>query len=429
MLPALRGSLDFIPSPLEDQPGLVIRDPFLYSDATLIIPPALVPTLMLFDGNHSDGDLRRQLEQITGETDTSALAAHLTETLSNAAFLHDEIFEETKLAAEKHFADSPTRAAAHAGGGYPDQPADLTATFSGYLRDGSDTREESKDSPAGATRPGTTRAIAAPHVSPFGGVASYRAAYSALSPEDAERTFVILGTSHYGEPDRFGLTRKSFTTPLGATVPELAWIDELEAAAPDAIRMEDYCHAVEHSIEFQVVFLQHLFGPRIRVLPILCGPFSAAYHPGTPEQVESNRRMFDALAEIAAREGDRALWVLGVDMAHMGQRYGDGYAAEARKSRMQQVEQADRKRIEAISAADPGEFWDQVATPLSGLSQTAALTGATPAREDSLKWCGSAPFYTFLRAAPGVRGELLHYEQWNIDPNSVVSFAGMRFYS
>ena len=31
--------------------------------------------------------------------------------------------------------------------------------------------------------------------------------------------------------------------------------------------MEDYCHAVEHSIEFQVMFLQSIFGPDIKVLP------------------------------------------------------------------------------------------------------------------------------------------------------------------
>ena len=42
MLARLRPDLDFFPSPVEDKPGLVIRDPFHYSDATLIIPPALV---------------------------------------------------------------------------------------------------------------------------------------------------------------------------------------------------------------------------------------------------------------------------------------------------------------------------------------------------------------------------------------------------
>ena len=83
---------------------------------------------------------------------------------------------------------------------------------------------------------------------------------------------MILGTSHYGEPDRIGLTRKPFVTPFGETIPDLETIDRLDREAGGAAAMEDYCHAVEHSIEFQVVFLQHLFGPRIRIVPVLCGP-------------------------------------------------------------------------------------------------------------------------------------------------------------
>jgi len=49
-------------------------------------------------------------------------------------------------------------------------------------------------------------------------------------------------------------------------------------------------------------------------------------------------------------------------------------------------------------------------------------------KRDDLKWCGASPIYTFLRAIPGVEGNLLHYQQWNIDPQSVVSFAGMSFH-
>ena len=46
---------------------------------------------------------------------------------------------------------------------------------------------------------------------------------------------------------------------------------------------------------------------------------------------------------------------------------------------------------------------------------------------DDLKWCGSSPFYTFLRAVPNARAQLLGYQQWNIDEQSVVSFAAMAF--
>jgi predicted class III extradiol MEMO1 family dioxygenase len=70
----------------------------------------------------------------------------------------------------------------------------------------------------------------------------------------------------------------------------------------------------------------------------------------------------------------------------------------------------DQGRIGRIAAGDAAGFWDQVQE-----------------RQDDLKWCGSAPLYTFLKAVPQARAELLRYEQWNIDEQSVVSFAGLSF--
>ena len=176
-----------------------------------------------------------------------------------------------------------------------------------------------------------------------------------------ERTFVILGTSHYGQPDRFGLTRKAFATPFGETGTNLALVDEIARAAGDGALMEDYCHAVEHSIEFQVVFLQHLFGPSVRVVPVLCGAFSRGMQAGAqPEDDEAVRRTIGALGEIAAREGDRLLWVLGVDMAHMGRRYGDRFEAAADRGEMEDVARRDRSRIERMEQGDAAGFWEQV---------------------------------------------------------------------
>ena len=53
--------------------------------------------------------------------------------------------------------------------------------------------------------------------------------------------------------------------------------------------------------------------------------------------------------------------------------------------------------------------------------------GPGPTRHDELKWCGSSPVYTFLKCVPEAKGALQRYEQWNIDEESVVSFAGMTF--
>jgi hypothetical protein len=97
-------------------------------------------------------------------------------------------------------------------------------------------------------------------------------------------------------------------------------------------------------------------------------------------------------------------------MAHMGARYHDQFHAVADQGLMTTVGGRDRARIDRINACDPAGFWELVRE-----------------KRDDLKWCGSAPFYTFLRAVPQARGELLRYEQWNIDERSVVSFAGLSF--
>ena len=58
-LPRLRADLDIMPSPLREQPGLIVRDPFRFSEVTLLIPPLLARCLGCFDGEQDEGDLRR----------------------------------------------------------------------------------------------------------------------------------------------------------------------------------------------------------------------------------------------------------------------------------------------------------------------------------------------------------------------------------
>ena len=71
--------------------------------------------------------------------------------------------------------------------------------------------------PASTSREGRLpKALAAPHVSPEGGFASYRAAYD-VAAEGKALTFVVLGhVAPRTAPERFGLTRKPFRTPLGS---------------------------------------------------------------------------------------------------------------------------------------------------------------------------------------------------------------------
>lgn len=77
---------------------------------------------------------------------------------------------------------------------------------------------------------------------------------------------------------------------------------------------------------------------------------------------------------------------------------------------MAAVAARDQNRINSVTQADADAFWNQVQE-----------------NQDDLKWCGSSPIYTFLKVVPGARGTLRRYQQWNIDEQSVVSFAALTF--
>ena len=392
-----------MPSPSPENPGLFVRDPFRFTDAMLIVPPLLIECLSCFDGRQTELDLRAALVRLTGSLEVQEIARHLIETLGGAGFLEDENFARLESERRRAFAEAPVREPAHAGSAYPEDPETLRETMRHYM-DGDLAGRK-------AGPPGDLFAIAAPHVSPEGGWQSYQSAYRLLRPEHRDRTFVILATSHYGAPEKFGLTRKKFRTPLGESETDTRLVDWLAERGGAAVEMEDYCHSFEHTVELQMIFLQHMLGPAVRVLPILCGSYARSlYRGGMPEDSDAVKRFLDALGELRDREGDRLFWILGVDMAHMGARYQDSFEAVAGEGVMTDVTARDARRIECINAADAAGFWNLVQE-----------------NHDDLKWCGSAPFYTFLKVAPQAKGELLRYDQWNIDEHSVVSFAGMAF--
>ena len=74
------------------------------------------------------------------------------------------------------------------------------------------------------------------------------------------------------------------------------------------------------------------------------------------------------------------------------------------------VEWRERFDISRMGACDVCVFWELVQENLFFFNDTA-----------------TTEIYTFLKAMPSARGRLLHYQQWNIDDQSVVSFAGMKF--
>src|SRR5580692_6910047 len=146
-----------MPSPVEDRPGLLIRDSLRYSDAVLIIPPPLVQCLTCFDGQQTRLDLRAMLVEISGQLEVGDLEEQIVDVLTRSGFLEDDVFHSMKENREREFAVASVREPSHAGSAYPEEREELRATMQQWL-DG--------EIPPAATRRSNLIGIAAPHVSP-----------------------------------------------------------------------------------------------------------------------------------------------------------------------------------------------------------------------------------------------------------------------
>jgi AmmeMemoRadiSam system protein B len=357
------------------------------------------------DGEHTELEVQELLTRAEGTLVFSDEVREFVGVLRQQGFLETEEFHRLRERRHMEFREGHERPAAHAGTAYPSSPAEIRSTFEEYFR-GVEVAEGRSDNLLG---------VAAPHVSPEGGRNCYAETYRRLAafPGLGQRTFMVLGTSHWGTPEKFGLTRKPFVTPLGTLRVDTDLVDRLEQRGGRAVNTEDYCHAIEHSIEFQCVFLQHALGPELKIVPILCGPLAeSSQSAGAAENNRDTECFLGALAELAEKHKDRLFWVLGIDLAHLGRRYGNPFTALANRGEMVEVARQDRRRLELVCAGDSRGFHELVKTG-----------------RDELNWCGCSTLYTFMRAVGKVRGRLLRYEQWNIDPQSVVSFASLEFCS
>jgi MEMO1 family protein len=146
--------------------------------------------------------------------------------------------------------------------------------------------------------------LVCPHAGYFysGAVAAH--AYAALAADGVPDTVVIVGPSHRLGGFLAGTQAAgAWRTPLGDAEidQELAWA--LLAALPELID-DPRAFTYEHSLEVQVPFLQHLYGARLRIVPIMM----------VEQELGDARLLGEALGQALA--GRNAVIVASTDMTH-----------------------------------------------------------------------------------------------------------------
>ena len=292
-----------------------LRDPDGFASSIVIPYPAAV-LASLMNGDRTLAEIQdhyqRQFGQPVGIEDLQGLVNQLDERF----FLENERFRlRWKLEVEQYL-NSKVRPAVHAGGAYAAQPEpllkQLDALFLPPDGPGLPTRLDQSGLATGSAA-GESRllGVLSPHIDLHRGGTAFAWAYQRLVDESDADLFVIFGTAHSPMRHLFSALRKHFDTPLGTVETDLAFVNRLSAnlkKLPGGVDVDlfasDLAHRYEHSIEFQVLFLQYLLGGRrpFKIVPILTGSFHSFISQGPQPRTDATVSAFsEAMRQTAAQ--------------------------------------------------------------------------------------------------------------------------------
>jgi AmmeMemoRadiSam system protein B len=399
-----------IPRRVEHQGQSFVR---LDDPTGVVTAPVMIPfdgfqhIVRHFDGRSSLVEIQARVLRQTGLFLALNELEDLVRRLEVAMVLEGPTF----AAFEQAYRESGRRPAALAGRSYAATVRALQAQLEQFFVDAAGAGLPVAD--RGATSP-SLRGILSPHIDFYRGGPVYTWSYKELVEQSQADTYIVLGVAHQYCRRRFALTCKDFDTPLGLVPTDRSYVDRIVAHAGRDFFDDELSHWTEHSIEFQVVFLQYLLGGRrdFSIVPILVGSFHDLMERGVdPIDDPDVGRFIRALRSAEEASGKRVAYIGGIDLCHVGPEFGDAKPVDP--GLQEQIRLFDDRMLDRAAACDPG-----------GWFRTAASVG------NRYRVCGLAATYTMLHAIGPAQGRLLKYKQALDDRRTCcVSFASMVFHA
>lgn len=404
--PLLR-NLQFSPLKQGEEQYIVLWDPSGLSAEKLIVPLSYFYLLQFFDGEHSLEQMAAEYLKKFGEFLVPDQIERLVTDLDDRLFLEGERAAAAHREAVAAYRNAPVRAAAFAGKGYEADAKKLTGQIAGCFtsKEGPPKKEsERKEQPI--------KGLVAPHYPINEAGPIYAWAYKELQEAQSPDCFVIFGTCQAGLEQGFAVTDKDFETPLGVVKTDRAIVDALRKKAGQYFS-EELAHKHEHSIEFQLPFLQQGVGKAklITIVPILCAfPAACLLDPAMKELHDRVQGFLATLKEVITASGKSVCVITSAELAHIGMRYGDSKPpTDFSFHRCMQTDMAMLKPVEEVNAEEFAKF--------------IAKEG------DSRRISGFAAIYSLLSLIGQGKGEVLRYDRGITDQfNSTVTYASITFW-
>lgn len=408
-IPPLRRDLDIMPVTHEGRELLLVSDMLGLRDDSVAVSPAVIMIASLFDGRKTVNDIRAHLageKVILSEAELLDMVSQLRK----LGLLETEEAAEARRKSLDDFAKSGVRRFSAQRRGLPESPLEFGAFLGKFYAP-----PEGPGDPAADGGLPSPLGLVSPHIDLFRGGPQYAWAYRELAGRRPPDVVVALGVAHMSPDSPWIMTRKSYETPLGPV--------EVDAELYDAVRQklwydplaDEWVHAKEHSLEFQALWLKHTWRSETpKWLPILCSGYERFCQDRPPSSIPTIEKAITEigalLAGLSAR-GKRVMVLAGIDLAHVGRRFGD--EVDMDEAWQKKIEAADRAALERALALDADPFF------LAGVGDGAWR-----------KVCGLSALYTSLRwikALGGQTGRLLSYAQAPDPAGGIVSFTSAVF--
>jgi AmmeMemoRadiSam system protein B len=406
-LPALR-HIDAFPVDHAGQRYICLRDPDGIVEQQMLLTPTAFFVAAHLDGTNGIRDVQQAFaRQFNGQRLAAEDVQRVVQELDAQGFLLTEHFEALRQHIEEAFAASTTRPAYLAGKSYPEHPRQLRSFLAQqFIRDGAPGAGLDPQHGDGAP----VRCLIAPHIDFHRGGHAYAHAYLQMFKQGRPEVVFIFGVAHVAPPVPFILTQKHFDTPFGRLETDQEVVQRLAGVCSWDPYAYEMVHRTEHSIEFQTVMLSYLFGPEVRIVPVLCGTFGSEFGTIAPAALSEVTTFLEACQEVCKALGKRASVVAGADLAHVGQRFGDPF--EIDETIVREVETRDREDLGYVTNGDAEGFY------LSVMQD-----------RNKRRICGLNCIYAALKTAmpAGGNGTLLYHDYAPDPAGGIVSFADVVF--
>lgn len=382
--PLLR-QVDLISGEYQGQPVVFLRDPVGIVEEIIALPQGIIYLLALMDGNHDLRDLQAEATKRSGQLVPYEEIEKLVRFLDEKGFLWSQTFEAIKERAYRAWFQQRLRPMAHANSAYPLEEHSARE----FLQQILNLAKVDSASPP--------RILIAPHIDLRVGARAYAEAYKRFNLPSGSRV-IILGVGHYLDYP-YSILTKDMATPFGILRNDRGGLLYLSRSKGLELFPDHLAHKLEHSIEFQGLFLHYLKGSEIVVLPILISSFFVLWQ--NQELVE---KLVEGLLELF---DERTYLVLGIDFCHLGLRYGDPYPLNLALA--ERALHLDREIIE-ITFSGKSKNLEEILT-----------------EKERMKICGGGPLYLLSlfieKGSFKGRGEIFHQEMLPFGEGSGVSVA------